>query len=213
MLEVGVQPMFGFDVNTIFISNHNSLSVQFSARIQCLCFFVGWHQANIEFWCQPDFHFQPKFSVCPLLEADIKPTLGFDVNTVFIFNQNVIPMLEVSELEVDLRQTLGFDVNLIFIFNLNSVSVQCWRLTSGQRWVLTSPDFILNQNTTSVQCWKLKSDQYWVLTSIWFSFLVKIQCLSSVRGWHQANTGFWYFFNQNATSVQYWTLTSTWFSF
>lgn len=120
-----VCPVLEVDVNAVFISNQNAASVQswrltssqrwvltstwflFSAEMQRLSNVGGWSQADISFWHQPDFHHQPKCSVCPMLEVDVKPVPGFDVNTIFN-----CPVLAV-------------DLKPIFIFDQNSVSVRC----------------------------------------------------------------------------------------
>ncbi len=129
MLEAGVRPTLDFDVKLIFISNQNFSSIQFWWKLQ----------ANSGIWCQP-FCFQPNFNVCPLLEVDVKHTLGFDVNPILISNQNSkCSMLEVNvkpKFEVDINPTLSFDCNLILISNQNVVFVQCWRRTSSHYWIL-----------------------------------------------------------------------------
>lgn len=48
---------------------------------------------------QQDFHFQPKYNVCIMLEVDLKPTLSFDINPIFILNRNLrVPNVQVQSL-------------------------------------------------------------------------------------------------------------------
>ncbi len=129
MLEAGVRPTLDFDVNLIF---------NFQPKFFIYPTLV---ETSSQLWdLMSTFLFPTKFNVCPMLEVDVKRTLGFDVNPILISNQNsMCSMLEVNvkpKLEVDINPTLSFDCNLILISNQIVVFVQCWRRTSSHYWIL-----------------------------------------------------------------------------
>ncbi len=119
MLEAGIRPALGFDVNQIFTSNQNLTSVHFGGNFKPTLGF----DVNL-FLFPTKFQRLSNFGDFLSPEADVKRTLCFDVNPIVISNQNsTCSMLEVNvkpKLEVDINPMLGFNINLIFISNKNS---------------------------------------------------------------------------------------------
>ncbi len=76
---------------------------------------VAWKWSGIQFI---GFK-QPKCNICPMLEADMKPTLHFDVNLIFI------PKKIQRWLNSDVYPTPMLEVDVNPIFNQNVMSFQC----------------------------------------------------------------------------------------
>lgn len=102
-----------------------SIKFSFPTKIQSLLSVVGWRQANIALWRQRDFHFQTKLNIYPMLGLTSSQhwlltaiRLSFLTKVYSLFNVG--------------------DWHQSNFYNQNSTSVQCWKLASGQHWVLTS---------------------------------------------------------------------------
>ncbi len=196
------QSYVGSDVKPIFIFNQNTTSVQ-RWRLDV--------NLTLGFLTSTDFHFQPKYNVCPTLDIDVNLTLGSDVNPIFIFTK----IQRLSNVG-DWRQSyVGFWRQPDFHFQPKYNVFPTLEIDVIWRRVLTSNPFSFQPKYNV--CPTLEIDVN-LNVGLWrqpdFHFQPKYNVCPTLEIDVNLTLGSdvnpIFIFNQNTTSVQRWRLTSIW---